>query len=117
MNSIVNVLVAFVCSMQVQSFRKVSGNTYATTMCTGNLRSAAEGLYHFIGLKDKSALKRSFIYLGIIVFFIFGAIIGSVTATVYGVTSALFCCVLLLIVFFLMFKYEKAGEAEKYRVL
>ena len=36
-----NVLVAFVCAVQVESFRKVNGNAFATTMCTGNLRHGA----------------------------------------------------------------------------
>ena len=40
-----NVLVAFVCAVQVESFRKVNGNAFATTMCTGNLRSGTERLY------------------------------------------------------------------------
>lgn len=104
MNILVNTLVAFICSLQVQSFRKINGNNYATTMCTGNLRSAAEGLYGFIDLKDREALGKSLIYLGIIAAFIVGACIGSITAYFYGVTSALFCCMLLLIVFLLMFK-------------
>ena len=40
-----NLAVSFVCAMQVESFRKIRGNTYATTMCTGNLRSATELLF------------------------------------------------------------------------
>lgn len=35
-----NVLVSYVCAVQVQSFRKVAGSAFATTMCTGNLRAA-----------------------------------------------------------------------------
>ena len=31
------VLVSFACAMQVQTFRKVSGYSYASTMCIGNL--------------------------------------------------------------------------------
>jgi uncharacterized membrane protein YoaK (UPF0700 family) len=110
MNSIVNILVSFVSSLQVQCFRKVKGNAYATTMCTGNLRSAAEGLYRFIESKEKSALSRSIIYFGIILFFILGALIGSVTASIYGTASALFCCMLLSAAFFLMFKHEEVAE-------
>ena len=36
------VLVSFACAMQVQTFRKVSGYSYASTMCIGNLRSGTE---------------------------------------------------------------------------
>ena len=39
LNMLANVLVAFVCAVQVESFRRVRGNAFASTMCTGNLRS------------------------------------------------------------------------------
>ena len=45
---VANTLISFVCSVQVQSFRKVRGNPFATTMCTGNLRSGMELLYRSI---------------------------------------------------------------------
>ena len=41
-NLAANVLISFVCSLQVQGFRKMNGRTFSTTMCTGDLRSAAE---------------------------------------------------------------------------
>ena len=39
-----NVAISFLCAMQVQAFRALEGNAFATTMCTGNLRSATERL-------------------------------------------------------------------------
>ena len=41
----VNVIVAFICSVQVASFDSLEGTSFATTMCTGNLRSATELLF------------------------------------------------------------------------
>ena len=41
-DDLINSAVSFVCSMQVESFRRFNGSAYATTMCTGNLRSATE---------------------------------------------------------------------------
>ena len=38
-NMLATTLVSFSCAMQVQSFRKVGGYSYASTMCIGNLRS------------------------------------------------------------------------------
>ena len=38
------ILVSFVCAMQVQTFRKVRGHAYASTMCIGNMRSGTEAL-------------------------------------------------------------------------
>ena len=39
-NALANALVSFVCAMQVQSFHKVRGHAYASTMCIGNMRSS-----------------------------------------------------------------------------
>ena len=47
LNLLANVLVSFVCAMQVESFRKIRGNAYATTMCIGNFRSGTECLYRW----------------------------------------------------------------------
>ncbi len=41
LDPLANALVSFVCAMQVQTFHKVRGHIYASTMCIGNLRSAA----------------------------------------------------------------------------
>ena len=47
LNNIANMLVSFSCALQVQSFRKVNGNTYASTMCIGNIKSATARLSAF----------------------------------------------------------------------
>ena len=41
----------------------MNGNCYATTMCTGNLRSATENLYRYLETKNKHCLKNSLQYL------------------------------------------------------
>lgn len=40
LNAAANALVSFVCAMQVQTFRKVRGHAYASTMCIGNMKTA-----------------------------------------------------------------------------
>ncbi|MEG0771559.1 MAG: YoaK family protein [Clostridia bacterium] len=102
-NMIANVLVSFVCSLQVQSFRTMHGNTFATTMCTGNLRSASEHLYSGISHKNKGDLKSALQYFGIIGFFILGGTIGAILSVIFLTPAVLFACVLLIIVFILMF--------------
>ena len=49
MNTTVNIMISFICAMQVESFRKVRGSAFATTMCTGNLRSGTEQLCNLGG--------------------------------------------------------------------
>ena len=52
-----NILISFVCSLQVESFRKVNGNAYATTMCTGNLRSATAVSYTHLDVYKRQRYK------------------------------------------------------------
>lgn len=106
MNLIVNVAISFVCSMQVESFRKVNGNAFATTMCTGNLRSGTEQLYKYQKTKDKNMLYKTIQYYGIILFFILGAAIGTFATNMLNEKSILCCCAVLLLAFIIMFKDE-----------
>ena len=98
-----NILVSFVCSMQVQSFRKIYGNAYTTTMCTGNLRSASESLYEYKASKNISDLKKSLHYYVVIIFFIFGAASGTMLTGIFGNETIYFACILLTVVFAMMF--------------
>lgn len=61
-----NMIVSFACSMQVQTFRKVHGYGYASTMCIGNLRSGTESLSVYLRDHQKGALKKAAHYYGII---------------------------------------------------
>ena len=77
---LVNVLVAFVCALQVETFRKVRGNAFASTMCTGNLRSGTEALYQAAENGDPRAAEKSRYYYGVILFFIAGAALSGLAA-------------------------------------
>lgn len=101
-NMIANVSISFVCSMQVQSFRKVNGNPFATTMCTGNLRSATEHLCNYHKEKDVALLKKSLQYYLIIAVFIVGAITGCLLSGRFQEKSILICCAVLFLVLLLM---------------
>lgn len=103
-NAVAIIVVSFVCSLQAQSFRKFNGNNYASTMCTGNLRSASEHFFRYVSLENKEELRVSLQYLNIIVFFIIGAIIGCFLTNLYQDKSVLFSCLGLVVVFFLMIK-------------
>lgn len=97
-----NILVSFVCALQVQSFRTIYGNAYATTMCTGNLRSATEGLWRFWRTKDPAALQNSRWYYHIIALFVLGAFVGALLIRLWDVYAVLFACILLAAVFALL---------------
>lgn len=103
MNDLSNWCVSFVCALQVESFRKIRGNTLATTMCTGNLRSATEMMHRYIITGDKKLRRKSLEYYLIIALFMAGAAAGALASGVFHTLAVLICCFLLLAAFLLMF--------------
>ena len=94
---IANTLISLICAMQVESFRKFHGNAYATTMCTGNLRSGTEKLVIFIKNKDRKHLKIALQYYFIIFIFCFGAFIGGIFSRNIGRKALLISCIPLVL--------------------
>ncbi|MCR4833251.1 MAG: DUF1275 domain-containing protein [Butyrivibrio sp.] len=101
-NMIANMLVSFSCAIQVQSFRKVAGNAYASTMCIGNLRSGTSYFASFVRSRDHVQLQKSLYYWGIILIFAIGAAIGGVWSKIFGIKIILVTCIILTVAFFVM---------------
>ncbi len=104
LNHLVNILVSFVCAMQVATFKKVWDCPCATTMCTGNLRSCTENLFQYLNTKDKKFLRKSFTYFGVIMFFILGALLGTVCSLTFGIKAIWITCLILLMAYPVMKK-------------
>ncbi|MCR5415173.1 MAG: DUF1275 domain-containing protein [Pseudobutyrivibrio sp.] len=101
-NTLANFLVSMACAMQVQSFRKVNGYAYASTMCIGNLRSGMESLSAYLRNRDKNILIKALHYFGIIFIFAIGAGVGGVFSLYVGNHAILICSVLLVIAVIVM---------------
>jgi Predicted membrane protein len=101
-NVFVTVTISFVASLQTSSFRKLVDSPYATTMCTGNLRSASQAAYIAFTKKDRESALKAFRYFIIIFSFLFGAFLGgfltlSIGAkAVWGAVIILICSLILL---------------------
>ena len=102
-NLMANALVSFACAMQVLSFRKVNGFSYASTMCIGNLRSGTAALSFYLRERRPEQLRQAMYYLGIIVLFAIGAGIGGNLSANYGIHMIWVSCGLLFVSFLLMF--------------
>ena len=102
-NMLATVLVSFSCAMQVQTFRKVNGHSYASTMCIGNLRSGTAALSFYLRERRPEQLRQAMYYLGIIVLFAIGAGIGGNLSANYGIHMIWVSCGLLIVSFLLMF--------------
>lgn len=102
MNLAANMLVSFSCAMQVQSFRKVGGNAYASTMCIGNIRSGTEALSRWARTRDAGELRRAGYYFGVILAFAVGAGAGGRLSVLWGVPTIWLADVFLLVALLLM---------------
>lgn len=97
-----NMLISFVCAMQVTAFRQIDGLPYASTMCTGNLRSAMEKFELYLTHKEPQHLKHAMKYLLVICCFVVGAGCSSLALSLWGLSSLYVACVILLINVFLL---------------
>ena len=106
-NIIATALVSFACSMQVQTFRKVHGYGYASTMCIGNLRSGTESLSIYLRDKQPEALHKTLHYYGIICVFALGAGAGGICSLHIGLRAIWISSLLLCIAFGIMQKKHR----------
>ena len=106
LNNLANIIVSFICAMQVESFRKINGIACATTMCTGNLRSGTELLFKYIKTKEPDLKEKGINYYGIDLTFILGAGFGALFTNYFKEKAVLFCCITLFIGFIVMFIKE-----------
>ena len=75
-SQIANAMASFSCAMQVEAFRHVRGNAYASTMCIGNIRALMENLHSLAG-GDRAAGGKALHYLGVLIVFAIGAALGA----------------------------------------
>ncbi len=106
-NTAANALVSFVCALQVQTFRKVRGHAYASTMCIGNMRSGTEALCAYFHDREPEALKKALTYFGVILLFAVGAGLGGVLIGLLAERAIWVSCALLAVSFTAMFIREE----------
>ena len=107
MDTVAAVIVSFSCAMQVQTFRKVNGYGYASTMCIGNLRSGTESLSVYLRDKEPGALRKAMHYYGIIIIFALGAGAGGVCTLHLGFKSIWISSALLMVAHLMMYKEKR----------
>ena len=116
-NLLANAIVSFSCAMQVQSFRKVNGYAFASTMCIGNLRGGMDSLCAWLVGGNTKAFGKALHYFAIIFLFALGAGLGSLALAPMGSRAIWLSCLLLFISFCLMFLKEDIEELEEFEHL
>lgn len=95
-NMAANVLVSFVCAIQMETFKSFRGEPIATTVSTGNLRKFAENMYLGFVKKERKHHEIAVRYLLVILIFTAGACLGAALSDLLSVASAVIPAVLLL---------------------
>lgn len=94
--NIANIIVSFVTAIQYGAFRMLEDLPFATTMCTGMLRSATDHLFKFIRQKEKNELVKCTYYYLVVAIFIVGALLGSLFSKFFQ-EKAVWVCVVIYI--------------------
>lgn len=105
-NIVVTVTVSFVASVQSSSFRKLVDSPYATTMSTGNLRTASQAAYIAFTKKDRESAIRAVRFFTVILFFILGAFLGGLSTLAIGV-KAIWVAAIVLVFSAILFSVGK----------
>lgn len=108
--TLANCTISFLCAMQMNSFKKVNGYPYISTMCTGNLRSVVESLSGYLFSKNKKFLHKAFHYFSVIVLFISGVMVSRYITLKVGYHAVITSVFVLMIVFLYMFKKPELEE-------
>lgn len=80
----VTLIASFAASLQASSFNRLAASAYATTMCTGNLRSAVTAARAAIVKRDRDDLHTSARYWFVILAFVLGAGFGAFATAAIG---------------------------------
>ncbi len=102
-NLLVCLLVSYISAIQLETFRKFHGLNCATTMCTGNLRSASEAVYKRM---FKHGKPGAYVHYALLAAFATGAMISGFMADYLGNYTVLLACIPLVASFLFMFIEE-----------
>lgn len=114
-NLLANCMVSFACALQVQTFRKVCGHAYASTMCIGNLRSGTEAVSVYLRHRRQEDKDRAGYYFSVIAVFAVGAGMGGLLSGYFQERTIWISCGVLLLCFLLMELDRLEQEAKDYK--
>ena len=103
-NPAVNSMIAFICAMQIEAFKKIRGKAYSSTMCTGNLKSGTELLCSAEHKGNWKKRREGLHYYWIDLVFLGGASLGVLCCNLFAERAIWFCMAsLLAAILFIMY--------------
>ncbi len=89
LNNLCNIMVSFICAMQMEAFRDFAGHAVSTVVVMGNMRSMTENFFDSIQYRDRQRFKAGMHYFLIIMCFLGGVILGTEFSEIYGIRAVM----------------------------
>ena len=119
LNILCNCMISLACGAQVEAFRKISiRGTYpqsyacATTMCIGNMRTAASSICEYVAHRNRDDLRKGLLLFSINAMFAIGAIAGDLCVTAVNQWAVMICSVFMTTAFIIITMEEKEEEKK-----
>lgn len=94
---VVNSVISFITSFQLNMFRKYHHLAHNTTISTGNLRQVGELIGNYFGSKSKTDRDVTLKYTSLVFMFVIGAIFSVFITNVFNEKSIWVCSLILLV--------------------
>ena len=105
---VITVTVSFVAAIQFSTFRMMAGQVYATVLTSGNLRSAAVHLHHWLVDRDMSARANAARFSKVIAAFAIGAVLsGLITPRIDNLAVAVPAALLVAVLFLVLLETRR----------
>ena len=111
-DQICQVVLNFICSMQFNTFRQMEGIPAATTFVTNHIRQVGHFLAKYVRHHEKTYSSRVKAHGRLILFFLCGAIVSTVTCRFFEYRSIWGSALILLIVFGRLFHADISYEKD-----
>ncbi len=98
-DTICQVALNFICSMQFNTFRQVQGIPAATTFVTNHIRGVGDSLAKYSRNRSAAAAEKLHVHGVMILFFLAGAIVGAMISYWLRYYSICFTSIILFIIF------------------
>ena len=95
---LVSAIISFIAGIQLESFSNINDIKYASTMCTGNLRSLTGLIYK----KEKG--NNAIVYISVIMSFVLGVILAYYSIIILNDYSLFICIIILMNIYYYISK-------------
>lgn len=109
-DQITQVALNFICSMQYNTFRQVEGIAAATTFVTNHIRALGAFTAMHLRHHDAASAKKLWVHSTMTLFFILGALVGTVAGRIFAYRSIWGAAVILLVVFVRLAHADRSYE-------